>query len=249
MNIPVLGSLFRSRDYLRQETELVIIVTPYIVHAIDPQPGGASGRQFQRRQRSADVAARPRQPHLFDFRRPATHARLFRPGGFHHRLTRTRKPMPSIAKESLPMSSLLPRRSLRPPAQLRGAVRRGGDFARRLRRQLRLQRFGSARGLPRALSDRSRGGADRPRRLSDRRRARPAVDRQHPRLRRTLPRVRRRADRHSRSGRRARPRRAGDRPDPPRAGRRRPARLRLGRLLSRRRPRTALRRSGWCFRV
>ena len=36
MNIPVLGSLFRSRDYLRQETELVIIVTPYIVHAIDP---------------------------------------------------------------------------------------------------------------------------------------------------------------------------------------------------------------------
>jgi pilus assembly protein CpaC len=36
MNIPILGSLFRSRDYLRQETELVIIVTPYIVHAIDP---------------------------------------------------------------------------------------------------------------------------------------------------------------------------------------------------------------------
>ena len=37
MNIPILGSLFRSRDYLRQETELLIIVTPYIVHAIDPQ--------------------------------------------------------------------------------------------------------------------------------------------------------------------------------------------------------------------
>ncbi len=37
MNIPVLGSLFRSRDYLRQETELLIIVTPYIVHAIDPR--------------------------------------------------------------------------------------------------------------------------------------------------------------------------------------------------------------------
>jgi pilus assembly protein CpaC len=36
MNIPVLGSLFRSRDYLRQETELLIIVTPYVVHAIDP---------------------------------------------------------------------------------------------------------------------------------------------------------------------------------------------------------------------
>ena len=36
MNVPVLGSLFRSRDYLHQQTELVIIVTPYIVHAIDP---------------------------------------------------------------------------------------------------------------------------------------------------------------------------------------------------------------------
>jgi pilus assembly protein CpaC len=36
MNLPILGSLFRSRDYQRQETELLIIVTPYIVHAIDP---------------------------------------------------------------------------------------------------------------------------------------------------------------------------------------------------------------------
>ena len=37
MNLPVLGTLFRSRDYLRNETELLIIVTPYIVHAMDPQ--------------------------------------------------------------------------------------------------------------------------------------------------------------------------------------------------------------------
>jgi pilus assembly protein CpaC len=36
MNLPILGSLFRSRDYQRDETELLIIVTPYIVHAIDP---------------------------------------------------------------------------------------------------------------------------------------------------------------------------------------------------------------------
>jgi pilus assembly protein CpaC len=35
MNLPVLGSLFRSRDFLRSETELLIVVTPYIVHAID----------------------------------------------------------------------------------------------------------------------------------------------------------------------------------------------------------------------
>ncbi len=37
MNLPVLGALFRSRDYLRQETELLIVVTPYIVHAVDPK--------------------------------------------------------------------------------------------------------------------------------------------------------------------------------------------------------------------
>ncbi|HEY9236646.1 MAG TPA: type II and III secretion system protein family protein, partial [Phenylobacterium sp.] len=34
--LPVLGSLFRSRDYLAGETELVIIITPYIVEATSP---------------------------------------------------------------------------------------------------------------------------------------------------------------------------------------------------------------------
>jgi pilus assembly protein CpaC len=37
MNIPILGVLFRSRDYQRNETELLIVVTPYIVHALDPK--------------------------------------------------------------------------------------------------------------------------------------------------------------------------------------------------------------------
>jgi pilus assembly protein CpaC len=36
MNIPILGALFRSRDFQRNETELLIIVTPFIVHAVDP---------------------------------------------------------------------------------------------------------------------------------------------------------------------------------------------------------------------
>jgi pilus assembly protein CpaC len=30
-DVPVLGTLFRSRDYVKQETELVVIVTPYVV--------------------------------------------------------------------------------------------------------------------------------------------------------------------------------------------------------------------------
>jgi pilus assembly protein CpaC len=32
--LPVLGALFRSRDYVNNQTELMIIVTPYIVHAV-----------------------------------------------------------------------------------------------------------------------------------------------------------------------------------------------------------------------
>jgi pilus assembly protein CpaC len=32
--LPVLGQLFRSRDFQRSETELVIIVTPYLVHPV-----------------------------------------------------------------------------------------------------------------------------------------------------------------------------------------------------------------------
>jgi pilus assembly protein CpaC len=33
-DIPVLGALFRSNDYQKSETELVIIVTPYIVKGV-----------------------------------------------------------------------------------------------------------------------------------------------------------------------------------------------------------------------
>jgi pilus assembly protein CpaC len=36
-NMPILGSLFRSRDFLNGETELVIIVTPYIVDPAKPR--------------------------------------------------------------------------------------------------------------------------------------------------------------------------------------------------------------------
>jgi len=34
MDVPVLGALFRSRDYLNQKTDLMIIVTPYVVHPV-----------------------------------------------------------------------------------------------------------------------------------------------------------------------------------------------------------------------
>jgi pilus assembly protein CpaC len=35
-NIPILGALFRSTSFLRQETELVIIITPVLVNAMGP---------------------------------------------------------------------------------------------------------------------------------------------------------------------------------------------------------------------
>jgi pilus assembly protein CpaC len=34
MNVPILGALFKSRDYRNNQTELMILVTPYIVHAV-----------------------------------------------------------------------------------------------------------------------------------------------------------------------------------------------------------------------
>ena len=34
MNLPVLGTLFKSRDYVNRQTELMVLVTPYIVRAV-----------------------------------------------------------------------------------------------------------------------------------------------------------------------------------------------------------------------
>jgi pilus assembly protein CpaC len=33
-NLPILGTLFRSRDFRNKETELVVIVTPYLVRPV-----------------------------------------------------------------------------------------------------------------------------------------------------------------------------------------------------------------------
>jgi pilus assembly protein CpaC len=47
MNLPVLGALFRSRDYQRSETELLVVVTPFIAHAIDPSQVVRPDQNFQ----------------------------------------------------------------------------------------------------------------------------------------------------------------------------------------------------------
>ena len=34
MELPILGTLFKSNDYINQQTELMVLVTPYVVHAV-----------------------------------------------------------------------------------------------------------------------------------------------------------------------------------------------------------------------
>jgi pilus assembly protein CpaC len=34
MQVPILGALFKSRDYINNQTELMILVTPFVVHAV-----------------------------------------------------------------------------------------------------------------------------------------------------------------------------------------------------------------------
>ena len=34
MNLPVLGALFKSRDFVNRQSELMVLVTPYIVRAV-----------------------------------------------------------------------------------------------------------------------------------------------------------------------------------------------------------------------
>jgi pilus assembly protein CpaC len=34
MQVPILGTLFRSRDFINRQSELMVLVTPYIVRAV-----------------------------------------------------------------------------------------------------------------------------------------------------------------------------------------------------------------------
>jgi pilus assembly protein CpaC len=37
LNLPILGALFRSRDFQREETELLVVVTPYVARPLSSQ--------------------------------------------------------------------------------------------------------------------------------------------------------------------------------------------------------------------
>ena len=51
MNLPVLGTLFKSRDYINRQTELVVLVTPYVVRAVAQKDVAQAGRRLRRRLR------------------------------------------------------------------------------------------------------------------------------------------------------------------------------------------------------
>ena len=53
--LPVLGSLFRSRDFANNETELVIVVTPYLVDPTNPDALEEPGEGFAAASMSANV--------------------------------------------------------------------------------------------------------------------------------------------------------------------------------------------------
>ncbi len=65
MQLPVLGALFKSRDYLNRQTELAVIITPYVVRAVArkdlsrPDDGCASSK------RRRSCPSWPPQPHLW----------------------------------------------------------------------------------------------------------------------------------------------------------------------------------------
>lgn len=54
MDVPVLGSLFRSRQFQREQTELAVFVTPYVVNAVN---GAEMTRPDQNMQASGDAQA------------------------------------------------------------------------------------------------------------------------------------------------------------------------------------------------
>ena len=62
--MPVLGALFKSRDYVNRQTELMVIVTPYVVRAVAQKDLSRPDDGFADASDPADHPARPLQPHL-----------------------------------------------------------------------------------------------------------------------------------------------------------------------------------------
>ena len=64
MQLPVLGTLFKSRDYVNRQTELMVLVTPYIVRAVAQKDLSRPDDGFADASDASARPARPPQPHL-----------------------------------------------------------------------------------------------------------------------------------------------------------------------------------------
>jgi pilus assembly protein CpaC len=73
-DMPVLGALFRSNDYKRRESELVILVTPYIATHAPKREFARPDGGYAALQHAARAPARSHQPHLRAAERGAARA-------------------------------------------------------------------------------------------------------------------------------------------------------------------------------
>ena len=64
MQLPVLGALFKSRDYVNRQTELMVMVTPYIVRAVAQKELSRPDDGFADASDPSTDLARPAQPDL-----------------------------------------------------------------------------------------------------------------------------------------------------------------------------------------
>ena len=65
MNVPVLGALFKSRDFVNRQSELMVLVTPYIVRAVAQKDLSRPDDGYADASDAATTLARPLQPHLW----------------------------------------------------------------------------------------------------------------------------------------------------------------------------------------
>ncbi len=93
MQLPVLGALFKSRDYVNRQTELMVLVTPYIVRATAQKNLSRPDDGFADAVRSVDRAARPAQSHLRHRRPRRSEPDLLRQLRLQPRLTVRNMPM------------------------------------------------------------------------------------------------------------------------------------------------------------
>ncbi len=104
MQLPVLGTLFKSRDYVNRQTELMVIVTPYIARAVAQKDLSRPDDGFVDSSDPAAVLLGRLQPHLRRARQAGAGIGLQRQVRLHSGLmdaTRTRNPMkklPSLAR-------------------------------------------------------------------------------------------------------------------------------------------------------